>query len=103
MQYYMAYINVTREGHDIIRFNPHHDGAVAYREDVEKELAARDTEISRFRSILVALQLSVWTQIYRQQRAISPILAHADAPDTAPPLRISVSMARETKEKVEDA
>ena len=33
---------------------------------------------------------------------LAPILAHADNPDTAPPLRISVRQAREMKEKVEN-
>lgn len=36
----------------------------------------------------------------RLRAAIAPILYHADAPETAPPLGISVRMAREMKEKV---
>lgn len=61
---------------------PVDDGCRYWREDVEKEIAARDAEIKRLRPALL------------------PILAHADNPDTAPPLRISVRQAREMKEKV---
>jgi len=39
-------------------------------------------------------------EIQRLRAALAPILAHADAPDTAPPLRISVRMARKMKEKI---
>jgi len=37
-------------------------------------------------------------EINRLRAALAPILAHADAPDTAPPLRISVRQARKMKE-----
>jgi len=36
----------------------------------------------------------------RLRAALAPILAHADNPDTAPPLRISVRQAREIKGQV---
>lgn len=41
-------------------------------------------------------------EIARLRAALAPILAHADAPDTAPPLRISVRQAREIMEGLEN-
>jgi hypothetical protein len=41
-------------------------------------------------------------EIARLRAALAPILAHAEAPDTAPPLRISVRQAREIMEDVEN-
>lgn len=51
--------------------------------------------------------IAAWNALPRQREticlraALAPILAHADNPDTAPPLRISVRQAREMKEKID--
>lgn len=60
-----------------------------------------DGERTRHRSALVSNQLQTGTQIWRQQQALSPIIRHAAAPDTAPPLRLSVQDCREIKRMVE--
>lgn len=45
---------------------------------------------SRLRAALAAHQLGAGTTIWRQQRALAPLLTHADAGEVAPPIRFSV-------------
>ena len=48
-----------------------------------------------------ALEICRVQTIKRLKYALSPILRHADAPDTAPPLRLSIGDCRKIKEKVD--
>jgi len=53
-----------------------------------------------FKAISIDFSLALRRKNRLLRAALAPILAHADNPDTAPPLRISVRQAREMKEKV---
>lgn len=64
-------------------------------------LTTKDILLARLRSTIAAHQLEAGTQIYRQQRALAPILAHADDHPDSAPLRYSVIRCKMIKAEVE--